>query len=171
MKLKTLVILFLLSFGLNSYSQIGYYGKVETGYLKYFFSPILIDPGPGWKGYYLDTEQNAVSLNVINGFNIKHILFTGIGLGYLNFEGISGVSVFADVQFEPLKTKLSPLLNTKIGYNHIWNQYENGRGTLMGEFGLGLRYKLNDKYSIYTQGGFLFCLQSVIIPVRIGLSF
>ena len=94
-----------------------------------------------------------------------------MGLGYLNFESIHGFSIFTDFEYLPLKTKLTPLVNLKIGYNHIWNQYENGTGSALVELGVGINYKLTDRFNIYMHSGFLMTQQSLLIPIRIGFSF
>lgn len=156
--------------GLNGYSQIVYSGKIETGYQFFLTNIIQVDPGPDWKGYYLD-NQNGIDINFINGLNFKDRFYTGLGLGYLNFEGINGFSVFTDFDYLPLKTKLTPLVNLKIGYNHIWNQYEGGTGSALGELGFGINYKLTEKINIYLQSGFLLTQQSLLIPIRAGLKF
>jgi hypothetical protein len=154
----------------QGYSQINYSLKAETGFLKYQFNTIQVDPGPNWKGYYLD-EENGIVLNIVNGIDFKNKLFAGIGIGYLNFEGINGVSVFSDFEYLPFKTRLTPLINLKIGYSHIWNQYENGTGTGLGEFCLGLNYRLTEKIDIYTKSGFTMTQQSLLIPIRLGIRF
>ncbi len=154
----------------QAFSQIDYYIKAETGFLNYQFNTIMVDAGPNWKGYYLD-EENGVDFNIINGFDFKNKLFVGIGLGYLNFEGINGMSVFSDFEYLPLKTRLTPLINFKIGYSHIWNQYENGSGTGFGEFCLGLNFRMSQKIDIYVKSGFTMTQQSLLIPIRVGIRY
>jgi len=169
MKRLTLLLLFALT-AVIGYSQIDYQRKIEIGYLRYQYNTVQVDPGPNWNGYNLDGE-NGIDLNVINGLTFRDKVFTGIGLGYLNFEGIHGFSIFADIEYLPLKTKLTPFVNLKIGYNHIWNQYENGTGSALEEMGLGLNFGLTEKVDIYLQSGFLMTQQSLIIPIRLGLKF
>ena len=165
------ITIILIAFGLKAYSQINYFGKAETGYLRFQYTTIQVDPGPNWIGYNLDNEQNGIDINLINGVSFKDKFFTGFGIGYLNFEGINGFSIFTDFEYLPLKTRLTPLINLKIGYNHIWNQYQNGTGSVLGELGVGLNYKLIEKYDVYLQSGFLMTQQSFLIPIRIGLRF
>ncbi len=153
------------------FSQVNYSGKVELGYLKFNNTTINVDPGENWKGYYLNEDQNGLTVNLINGIKLKEKIFAGVGVGYLNFEGISGISVFSDFEYTPLKTKLSPLLNTKVGYSHIWNQYENGSGTALIELGAGLSYKLIGRTRVYLQAGVSFTQQSALIPIKIGIHF
>lgn len=152
-------------------SQIKYQGKIETGYLNFQRRMIRVDPGPGWKGYNLNKDQNGVDISLINGIALKEKIFVGIGLGYLNFEGINGVSIFGDFDYLPLKKKISPILNLKIGYSRINNQYENGTGTVLAEFGGGVNYKLKQRLSIYLKSGVLFTQQSSFIPLRCGVKF
>ncbi len=154
----------------QGYSQSNYSIKAETGFLKYQNNTIQVDPGPNWKGYNL-YEENGIDFNVVNGIEFKNKLFAGIGIGYLNFEGINGFSVFTDFEYLPLKTRLTPLINLKIGYSHIWNQYENGTGTGLGEFCVGLNYRLTEKLGIYAKSGFTMTQQSLLIPIRLGIRF
>ena len=81
------------------------------------------------------------------------------------------MSLFSDLEYLPFKTRLSPLFNLKIGYSHIWNQYENGTGTALGEFGFGLNYRLTENIDIYAKSGFLITQQSLLIPIRLGFRF
>lgn len=140
--------------------------------MQYMYRTISVDPGPNWKGYNLNEKQNGINLTVINGLSfVNKKLFAGIGLGYLNFEGINGISVFTDFEYLPLKTKLTPLVNLKLGYNHIWNQYEGGTGTMHTELGVGLNYKLKEKFGLYLKSGMLFTQQSFMIPVTLGFRY
>lgn len=140
--------------------------------MQYMYRTISVDPGPNWKGYNLNEKQNGINLTVINGLSfVNKKLFAGIGLGYLNFEGINGISVFTDFEYLPLKTKLTPLVNLKLGYNHIWNQYEGGTGKMHTELGVGLNYKLKEKFGLYLKSGMLFTQQSFMIPVTLGFRY
>ena len=154
----------------QGYSQIRYSIKAETGFLMYQNNTIQVDPGPNWKGYNL-YEQNGIDFNIVNGIDFENKLFVGIGIGYLNFEGINGCYAFTDFEYLPLKTKLTPLVNLKIGYSHIWNQYENGTGTGLVELSTGLNYRLTEKIDIYAKSGFTITQQSLLIPIRLGIKF
>ena len=154
----------------QGYSQISYSIKAETGFLMYQNNTIQVDPGPNWKGYNL-YEQNGIDFNIVNGIDFENKLFVGIGIGYLNFEGINGFYAFTDFEYLPLKTKLTPLVNLKIGYSHIWNQYENGTGTGLVELSTGLNYRLTEKIDIYAKSGFTITQQSLLIPIRLGIKF
>jgi hypothetical protein len=155
---------------LKGHAQINYSLKTETGFLKYQYNTVQVDPTPNWKGYNL-YEENGIELNFVNGFDYKNKLFAGLGLAYLNFEGINGLSVFSDFEYLPLKSRVSPLINLKVGYNHVWNQYENGTGTVLGEFCLGVNFRLSEKIEVYTKSGFLVIQQSLLIPIKLGIRF
>ena len=163
-------LLIFFAFVQNGLTQVEYSGKVETGYLKFIGNTIDVDPGPDWKGYHIENE-NGIDLSLINGIKLKNKIFTGIGLGYLNFEGNEGYSIFADLEYLPLKSRLTPLLNMKMGYNHLWNQYENGTGSVLFEFGVGLDCRISESTGIYIQSGFLMTQQSLLIPLRLGFRF
>lgn len=112
----------------NGYAQLNHSAKIETGFSKYIFRPIQVDPSKNWKEYNLN-KQKGIDFNFVKAFDFKSKVFIGVGIGYLNFEGINGASLFSDFEYLPLKTRLTPLVHLKIGYSHIWNQYENGTGT------------------------------------------
>lgn len=168
--IKPFLILFLLNFiALNSKAQIKYAAKFEFSFQKYGFRTITYDPGPNWRGYNLRDKPDGLCLSVSNGISLANKkLFFGVALAYHNFEGINGVSAAADLEYIPLKTKLSPLVNFKLGYNHVWNQYPDGSGTNYGEYLLGLNYLINSKNSIYLKSGILFTQESLFIPICLG---
>jgi hypothetical protein len=164
-----LILVFILLFS-KVHAQLNHSLKAEAGFSKYMFRTIQVDPGPNWKGYNLSNE-NGVELNIINSFAYKNKLFAGLGVGYLNFEGINGISLYYDFEYLPFQTRLTPLLNMKIGYSHIWNQYENGTRTGLTEFGLGLNFRMTEKLDGYTKSGVLLTQQSFLIPFKIGVRF
>lgn len=172
MKKLSVTVILLFAFSWTALAQLNYSGKVEMGYLRFKRTTLDVDPGPNWKGYHLNDGQNGFDLNVVNGISLaKEKVFIGIGVGYLNFEGINGFSVFSDFEYLPFKTRLTPLLNLKIGYDHIWNQYDGGRATTLVDVGVGINYKLNDHLSMFLKSGFMLTQQSSLVPVRIGIRF
>lgn len=171
MKKLILLIAFLLSYTLSSIGQIKYAGKVETGFLTYLTKTIIIDADFGWKGYNLDHQQNGIDFNIINSIRFKNDISLGVGLGYLNFEGINGYSIFVDYEYYNSKKKIAALTNYKVGFNHIFNQYEGGTSSVPVEIGFGVICKLNEKFRISAQSGFLFTQQSFLIPLRVGVRF
>ncbi len=169
---KTLTLLLLFTSISAAYAQATYSAKVETGYLNYRHQTVTVDPAPGWKGYNLDEEQNGLNVTVFNGVRLANKkLFTGIGLGYLNFRGIHGISVLSDFEYLPMKTKLSPLLNFKLGYDHIWNQYAGGTGSAHTELGIGLNYKLTEKIGLYGKTGLVRTQQAALVTFSIGVRY
>lgn len=160
----------LLKLSSQSYSQIDYSIKAETGFIKFLYNPITVDAGPDWRGYYIE-DENGVDISISNGFLFKKKTYTGIGVSYLNFEGINGLAVYSDFDFISRKRKVAPLGNIKIGYSHLWNQYKNGTGTSLVEFGYGYNYQVTDSFAIYLKTGILLTQQSFLIPIRLGVRF
>ena len=165
------LISFLLLVSFSATAQIRYSGKAEVGYLKFQYIAVQVDPGPAWQGYYLEQEPNGVDINIVNGVRYGDHFKAGVGTGYLNFGGIHGLAAFADFTYLPLKTRLTPLLNVRFGYSHLWNQYEKGTGTASAEVGIGVNYRLTDRHDIYLQAGYLGLQQSLLVPFRLGWSF
>lgn len=154
-------------------AQAKYAGKLDFGYLSYWYKAVMVDAGPDWKSYNLPRQQSGIHLSVSNGLRMaKGKLYAGIGLGYLNFGGIDGLSVFTDVDYRFLRqTRLSPFIGMRLGYAHIWNQYEGGTGTEIIEFTAGVNIKLTKRLSIYLKSGIAETQQVFFIPVNVGLLF
>ena len=168
MRLASLFFL-LVSIAVNA--QVQYQPKVEMGYMNFRGVTVVIQPGPNWRGYYLNENQNGVDVSVINGISIQEKYFVGVGLGFLNFEGINGYYIYADADYITMKTKLAPLLNFKVGYNHIYNQYEGGTASSLAELGVGLRYRMAKRRQLYIQTGFLGTQQANFNTFRLGVQF
>lgn len=154
----------------QGFSQIDYSIKAETSFIKFLYNPIIVEAAEGWKGYNLDSK-NGVEITMSNGLLFKKKTYTGIGISYLNFEGTNGLAIYSDFDFISRKRKAAPLGYVKIGYSHLWNQYENGTGTLLVEFGYGYNYQLTDSFAIYLKAGILLTQQSFLIPIRLGVRF
>lgn len=67
MKLSILVFLLTLVFPLKA--QIRSNSKVNFGYFSYQNTVVIIDPGPNWKGYYLDDEQDGFQFSLGSGIS------------------------------------------------------------------------------------------------------
>lgn len=172
MKLLFQTLILLLFSTLAAEAQLSYSGRIETGFQHFLFRTLTVDPGPEWKGYYLDEDQNGFSFIVSNGLAFaQRKLYAGIGTGYLNFEGIKGITIFGDLEYLPFTTRLSPLLNIRLGYDHIWNQYPGGTGTMHSQFGIGVNYKIKETYGVYVKSGLLATQQSFMIPLTAGFRF
>ncbi len=168
--LTTLITLLLCGTTYSCTAGWRYGVEAETGYLFYNYRLVTVDPGPNWKGYNLNREQNAISINIVNGLRFSDRTFAGIGTGYVNFEGVSGWSLYAHTEYVLFEKKISPVFCFNLGYNQIYNQYENGTGTVLAEPGVGIRYKVNNKTSIYLRTGLLLMQQSLLVPVYAGIS-
>ncbi|MCE2936968.1 MAG: hypothetical protein ACK5V5_14930 [Cyclobacteriaceae bacterium] len=91
-------------------------------------------------------------------------------MGWLNFEGIQGFSLYGVVQYRPLRSKLTPLIGAKFGTTHIWNQYQDGQSTVLVDFSAGISYKLNKNIGISLSSGVTFTQQALLLPLRLGLQ-
>jgi len=166
------LLIFLIPFFLviNGYAQIHFSMKTEASYLKNRnVNVVFIDASPpSWKGDYLN-EENGVIIYVINGVEYKDNVFAGVGLGYLNFEGINGVDAFMEFEYVPFTTKIRPLIGFRVGGSHIWNQYDKGTRTAYGGLGIGLNIQITDKIDIYTNTGYLGTQYERFFPFSIGI--
>ena len=113
-KIKIFILSILLLACIKGNTQVSYTIKTEVGFLKYHRKLVTVDPGPNWKGYNLNGDD-GFDINFINGLFIKKRFFAGIGLGYLNFTGIHGMTIYSDFEYLALKKRLTPLVNMKIG--------------------------------------------------------
>lgn len=167
MKINITILISLIVFKANA--QTTWFPKIELGYLKYSHRNITVKPGPNWKGYYLNNDQNAFVVDATLVKTLSNKIFAGFGLNYLNFEGINGLSGFGDIEYLPLSKTFSPLLNLRLGYSHIWNQYEGGTGDALVETLIGINYKLIEKIQVYLKTGFVVTQQSSLIGIKFGL--
>ncbi len=165
-----LVFTLLLTSAAGAFSQATYALRVDMGALMFGGNIVDVDPGPGWKGDNLNEQQNGLFLECINGISIKQKLNLGVGVGWLNFEGIQGYSLYGDFQYLPLRSKLTPLIGAKFGTTHIWNQYQDGQSTALVDFSAGISYKLNKKIGISLSSGVTFTQQALLLPLRLGLQ-
>jgi hypothetical protein len=151
-------------------AQVSFWGKLEGGYLGFQHATIDIDPGPGWQGMYLETSGLEVSVTGGLSFASQH-LFAGLGMGYLNFQCVHGILAFTDFEYLPLKKRISPLVNLRLGYSHLWNQYEGGTGTLLASVGAGVNYRMTSRLSLYLKSGVMITQQALLLPATIGLRY
>lgn len=156
----------------SSFAQkITTYFSSDFGYLAYRFNTIDVDPGPNWKGHYL-SDKDGFDIKVNGGLILKERYNVGVGLSYMNFEGVNGLSSYADLGVAIFKNrKFTPIVFWNIGYSHLWNQYAGGTGTLMSDIGLRLHYQISPKLGIQASTGLFNTQQSFIRPYRIGVVF
>lgn len=155
----------------NGLSQVKYAGKVEVGHLNFQRHMVRVDPGPEWKGYYLQEGQHGFELSAAQGVHYRDRLFAGIGAGYLNFNGVHGLNLFLNTQLAFTKRRLRPVVNTRFGYSHLWNQYSEGTATAMAEATAGMEYVLAKRHSVHLSAGMLVMQQSLLYPLRVGFVF
>ncbi|RDV10719.1 hypothetical protein DXT99_25990 [Pontibacter diazotrophicus] len=151
----------------TGFAQVSYSGKVELGYLKFQNTTQESE----WIVDYIKGDYNGLDVNLVNSIKFKENFTAGVGIGYLNILNKSGISIFSDFEYTPLKTKVSPLLNTKVGYSNIWNQYGDRTGTALVELGAGLKYKITERWGVYVQSGILLTQKSSLVPIKIGVQF
>lgn len=187
--MKKWIIIVLCVVGLSElgWAQSLVYIKPELGYTHFLEHAVQIEPGPNWRGYYIE-YQNAFTANIAGGVRMGNHFAAGIGLGYQNFEGVNGLSVFSDLEYfitsiklvegteeNPaigrIKPGLRPSIYFRLGYNHLWNQYDGGTGSAVGELGLGVEYMNTNGNSIYIKGGISAMQQSFLLPLGLGLRF
>jgi hypothetical protein len=168
---KLLILLPGLVFSLVSSGQTDFSVKMEAGFIKFHEILVDVDPAPGWKGNHLQDNPDGIDFTVFGGFNPAKSLFIGVGSGYVNFQGVNGMTITSDIEYEFLPTeKISPLMNARLGYNHIWNQYEGGTGSFLIELGAGGTYHLTDKISFYLRAGMMVVQEAILFPVRLGIK-
>ena len=173
--MKFLMGLILLLLARQSCAQYTYTLKGEYRYLKniddhFNGAKDFVVPryNPSWRGESLNGEE-GVSLNVINGVEYKDKVFAGVGLGYLNFEGIHGIDAFVELEYIPFTTRIRPLIGFGVGGSHIWNQYDKGTRTASGGLGVGLNINITDKIDIYAKTSLWFSQFDQFVPLSIGV--
>jgi len=168
---KILLMSTLVYISISVHAQIKYTAKIEAGYHLFLSRPIKADAGEGWKGYELNNKPNGIDLNIVNGISLKNNFRIGVGVGYLNYEGINGYSIFGDLEYAGSGSKFAPLFNLKIGSSHINNQYENGSTSTFVDLSGGVEHKIGEKMSLQYKVGFRAVHQSIFLPIRIGARF
>ena len=153
------------------YGQNHYRLKSDIAFIKYGGRTIHIDPGPDWKGYYLNEGQDVIAISVVNGVQFKNFFFLGIGASYLNFQGVTGHAIFGEMEFISSKSGIRPMFAIRGGYNHINNQYENGTSTGIINFNTGFNYKVTPRLGLQLTAGLMFTQQSLLFPIQFGVNF
>lgn len=131
-----------------------------------------VEPGPGWKGYNIDNEENGIGISGSNGITLfDEKMYFGIGVGFLNFKGIKGYSLYSELNYSPFQSKVNPFVNLKVGYSHLNNQYENGTGATLVDIGTGVNFNITKSPHFYLQSGLMFTQQAMLLPITLGLKF
>lgn len=152
-------------------AQIRYSAKSEVGYLPYVAQTIRAEHDLDWKGEALNKKQNGIEVSVVNGIRFREVLFFGVGIGYLNYEGVNGYSIYGDMEVLGSKKKLAPLFGFRAGSTHIYNQYEGGSSSGTVEFSIGVNYRPINKLHTYLKAGVRFAHSASFTPIRIGVGF
>ncbi len=154
-------------------AQIKYSGKLAYNNLDFKTTLIRYEAGPGFKGYFFDDRQNGKEISLVNGISYKNKFFAGIGLSYLNFEDdIKGFSATLDLEYLVLKTKLSPLINFKIGQSFLHNNKQNRNNNAgLGGLDVGLNYKIVKNIGFYFKTGFMITQNSSFGTLQAGFRF
>ncbi|MCC5613185.1 hypothetical protein LC612_42535 [Nostoc sp. CHAB 5834] len=150
---------------------VRYTGSLEVSALRFQSRTLTVEPGPNWKGYNLNQQQHGTMLSLINGLVYHNRLFAGLGLGWLHFDGINGVSVFGDLSCLVTKTRLAPVVGVRVGYTHLRNQYEGGTGSLLSELDGGLSYSFTKRLTAEVRTGIAFTQQAAFVPLKLRLRF
>ena len=171
--MKKIFVFSFLLYAQHTFAQraVRYSGTVEAGTLRFQNRTVTVDPGPNWKGYNLDQRQNGTTLSLINGIVYQNRFFCGLGLGWLNFDGINGVSAFGDFSWLITQTRFAPVVGAKVGYMHLYNQYEGGTGSPLIELDGGLAYRFTKRSAVEVRAGITFTQQAAFIPLRLRLRF
>lgn len=169
--MKNLFIL-LLFLNLGVFGQVQKQIKIETGYNYYIFNSVYVKPGPNWKGYYLREGDNGFDISFVPGkYFENNNLFLGVGFGVENLGGYNGFKIYGDMEFFNNHKKVSPILNLKMGYHKLYNQYEGGSDTILLEINVGPQFNFTEKSSIFIKTGFTVTMQSLMVPLRVGIRF
>ncbi|RYZ55701.1 MAG: hypothetical protein EOP49_02275 [Sphingobacteriales bacterium] len=138
--------------------------------MKFQSRLVKVDPGPDWKGYNLNDQQHGRDISLILGIRLHPKLFLRAGAGYLNYEGVSGFSVFGELEYRLLKGRLSPTFTLRPGYDRIFNQYAGGTAGLLFSPMAGLDFRINKSWGCYLKTGIQLSQQSLLFPVRLGIT-
>lgn len=173
MKPLTLFFLFIYITIQTATAQVKYYKKVEAGYFINRGGGVKYDiDDPNWKGPPLKNEPNAANLSFINGVGFfGNKLLTGAGLGYLNFQGIHGLSLVSEIEYMPVNESGGPFVNVRLGYTHIWSVYENGTGSEFIDIEGGIKLDLYKELDMYIKSGFIYTQNYMFVPVSLGVQF
>lgn len=128
------IIIFIISFSLQAQVQ----KKLELG---------------GWLyGRYTDVNynrlflkedyeptSNGVGTTFVTGYRMQQ-LFLGVGVGYYQYAKTQGLALSTEIEWLPLKGKISPLLLLRVGYSVFWNQQREQTLYDFYETGIGVQY-------------------------------
>jgi|GEM_PF-6601209 len=153
-------------------SQIRYSAKLETGFQKFLSRGMVREAELDWKGYQLGDANNGFDIGFVNGISFKEYFKIGLGVEYVNYDGISGYGIYGDLEATTTKNETSPLFNLKIGRSHVNNGYEEGSDVTFVEILGGVERKMTKKLAFQAKIGLRFMHEfSVYLPLKVGLRF
>jgi hypothetical protein len=151
---------------------IKFESSLGVGAYSYIHAAGNVDPGPDWKGDFLPQQGSAFQVFTNNGFVAFKRLHASIGLGYGNYNGVNGGLAMANLAIDMFtKPRLTPFAYAGVGYSHVWNQYSGGSGSDVWELGLGGRYKLPGKHSVFLSAGSQIQHLNFYLGVKAGFTF
>lgn len=163
----TLILIFLTNAELKA--QFKYGAKVEVGRMSYLSRTIHYDGGsvPNLKRYRLKEGQDGTEISAVNGFRFREVLFVGVGVGYLNYEGAKGYSIYGDLEALTSKKKWAALFGFRAGTSNIKGYKNSGMVELNG----GINYRPISQVRLYLKGGGSFAYSSSFATLRLGVGF
>ena len=81
------------------------------------------------------------------------------------------MNVLGEMQLNPFDDNGAPFLNLRLGYHHLWNQYPNGKGSLLADFGSGIQFIVTPEVNIYVKYGIVFSHNTLFLPFALGCQF
>lgn len=78
-------------------------------------------------------KRVSLSLHLSNGYQFRNGLSMGFGTGIEELDAVV-MPVYADLRFEPLKTKVSPFIWLKSGYGFTMSDEDGGYGYYYGSY-------------------------------------
>ena len=171
--------------------KVEYMFKVEAGYLHYignYGKPAVSATNPDIKGtgFNLNSYEEAMGFNVINGINISQDFFLGGGLGYAfcapmnpaRFDMSSHMAVaFIDMDFRPVGDIWAPMVGARVGGSFLMNPNNYGNtispylevyGGLNWFYDHALMQMDRNYHSLFAEVGIVMVQQSIFIPIRVG---
>lgn len=164
-----LIICYLIGFSQN---RAKFESTINVGSLTYFVSLVMVKPGENWQGYYLPREPGTgILIASSNGFCLRENFHFGVGVGYANIKGISGLMVNGDIRIDFSKKPFSTFLYINPGYSHFWNQYKGGTDSMLFDFGFGGKFKVINSKNVMISVGLLSMQMNTYFTSKVGFTF
>lgn len=124
----------------------GHYQKEKGSWHEFYFGLMT-----GKAGEY-SSNENHISLELINGYRFNRFLGLGLGTGYQSYTGIDAVPVFLSITGDILTDRITPYYFINAGYgfgidrSDEWENYTKVKGGLMYNPGIGFKFRLKKMY-------------------------